>query len=142
LESTRPGIGSRIELERAEREHRVGLLPLLGREAERVGAARRPAGVRDQDVDGSELGSDTLDQRRRRVGVGRVVHEAGAADLGRRGLDALLRRRCQRDVRALGGERRGDRLADPLRRAGDERDPPTDPQLHAREPILACDQGG
>ena len=77
LESIRFGIGSRTPVEatlthaaeaalahpgddrldeghRAEDERRVGRLPLLAREAEGVGAAGRPAGVADEDVDRAE----------------------------------------------------------------------------------------
>ena len=121
------------ERHRAEDERRVGRLPLLPREAERVGPAGRPAGVAHQDVDGAERLGHLGHEDRRVVEVGRVVHVRGRAELGRRRLDALARVRGDRDARALRDELGRDAAPDPLRRPRHERDLALQAEIHGRD---------
>ena len=85
--SRMPGMTRLDERHRAEDERAVGGLPLLAREAERVGAAGRPAGVADEDVDRPERLLDLGDQRPRRGRGRRCRARSRRADLGRGRLD-------------------------------------------------------
>jgi NTE family protein len=122
--------------QRHRREHEVvvGVLPLLAREGQAVGVRRRPASVRDEHVKRPEPFLHVADQPRRAVQVARVVHERLGPDLGGGLLDALARAGGDRHVRSLGSERFGDPTADPLGRAGDERDRSLQCEVHWARP--------
>ena len=62
---------------------------------------------------------------------------AGLGDRGGHGLELVLLDVDEDDRGALGGEVAGDRLADPLRGAGDDGDPSFE-ALHAAAPLRAC----
>jgi hypothetical protein len=102
---------------RRDHERAVRRLPLLGRERQRVVAARGTAGVGDEHVDRPELGLDGVDERVDGAQVRAVEDVARAA-------------RRARHERPLGLERVRDRAPDPARRAGDECDPAREPEVH------------
>ncbi len=85
----------------------------------------------DQDVNGSELGLDVVDQGAGGLEVGRVVHEAPGADLDRRRPDALRRARGDGNAGALGDQLGSNRPANPAGSTGDQRHPIGEPEVHA-----------
>ena len=113
----------------------MGLLPLLGGEAERIGVGRRAAGVGDEDVDRAHLLGDARDQARSGVEVGAVPGQAGGrADLRGHLRDAIGVARGDDHARALGHEHLGHGAADALAGAPDERHASLDPEVHAPHP--------
>ena len=86
------------------------------------------AGIADRDVDAAEFLDRRIDHRRDRLGLRDVGEEgqgaaAGGADLlGGLLDDGAVAAAVDDDRGAVAGERLGDRLADVLTRAGDDRD--------------------
>ena len=83
-----------------------------------------PTGVVDEDLDRAEppLNDSDSGVDARGVGYVQVEPDAASADLRRGVLRVFAEQVGDGDGVALRGELRGDRLADPARPAGDERD--------------------
>ncbi len=82
------------------------------------GLRQRGAGIVDQDVERAGRG----DRGRQGSGVGHIGDQALAADLLRRAGQRFAIAAEHGDTGALGGETLGDRAADALAAAGDERE--------------------
>ena len=91
------------------------------------GAARRAAAVVDEDVDAAEGLDGAPHQPLAVLRVGDVAADRQAADPLGLALEHLAPAGEHRDVGALLGERFGDREADPLRGAADDRGPVLEP---------------
>ena len=101
-------------------------------DVERGAEVRVGGGVVDEDVEPAEVLERGVDAGRGRVEVAGVGGEDGrlAVDLGRCRLELVLLAAAQHHLRAGRGEPGGDRLADALRRARDERDLALEGDLH------------
>jgi hypothetical protein len=101
-----------IELEHATK--------LLGR-GPHEGRALRPAGIRDQNIDRSALRRRPGDRSDDRALIGDIREHIGLGVPGRyRFAQRLLMSPKHRHGGSIGGERRGDRAADPASAAGHE----------------------
>ena len=101
------------------------------------GDERHDRGVVDEDVDAARRASYLGEQRLDRCRIGNVAlrpRMRRSADRCGRRLGALRVDVADDDARAIGGQPRGDRLADALRRAGDERRLSRKPTSHFHAP--------
>ena len=95
-----------------------------------AGARRRPARVPHEDVEPAEGGHRLLDGVLEIARNRHVTADAERADSLCLALEQLAPSPDERHIRALGCERLGSRQPEPRRRAGDERRPAAQPEVH------------